>query len=271
MKRKYIYLTLILSVGVLLLTQWLKKSNSKISSDVALLALVKNDLKGFENYLQNGGNLSDPLPLIDGQQLNLAEGIVFFERIEFWKLIQRKKIKLTGSPNLVHLSIKKNNPQLLELILNDDPAAFQNKEKSLLHIASENCSDKVIKILHKKSNISWHSQDKNGRTPLTIASENGCVSLLNYWKKEKAQFHTKDGRGISALDILKKKKGQDILQLVEKLEERRPANAEKLAEVNFYKKRVVPKDQIIDRSSLIEPEIRPMDAVETADKSEFAD
>jgi hypothetical protein len=42
-------------------------------------------------------------------------------------------------------------------------------------------------------------------------------------------------------------------------------------ELNFYKKRVVPADQKIDYSALIEPEDRPLDATETAEHSEFAD
>lgn len=277
MKKSYVILAAAVFIG-LSFTLWFKQPSKNLNSDEALLSLVKNDLKAFKNYMSKGGSIHDPLPLIDGQKLTIAEGIVYFERSDFLKFVHSKKMKIsTPDSRIVSIAVEKSNSEIFEMILNEDPAALQlnDKKSSLIHMASENCSDKIVKLLHKKTNVSWHTEDVNGRTPLTIASEKECLSIIKYWKENKAHFASKDGRGVSAMDVLKKKKGPEINKLIDSLEKSVPANSQKVAAapkvVNFYKKRVIPKDQIINRSSLIEPEARPMEDVETAEHSEFAD
>jgi hypothetical protein len=97
--------------------------------------------------------------------------------------------------------------------------------------------------------------------------------MLSYWKENDADFKKKDGRGMNAMSILRTKKDSAMLAFLSSFEIARNArtSASVEPEINFYKKRVVPKDQQVDYSALIEPEDRPLDATETAEQSEFAD
>lgn len=112
---------------------------------------------------------------------------------------------------------------------------------------------------------------KNGQSALSLASKNDCLPMLGYWKDQKADFRWKDGRGESALSILKAKKDAAIVAFVGSFESARKPASVGAAEVSFYRKRSVPKDQMIDHTALIEPELRPDEAVETAEYSEFSD
>jgi hypothetical protein len=54
------------------------------------------------------------------------------------------------------------------------------------------------------------------------------------------------------------------------LPEKAPAATAK-AVPDFYKRRKIPKDKMVDHAAMLEPEDRPLEAVETAAHSEFAD
>lgn len=143
-------------------------------------------------------------------------------------------------------------------------------------MASADCSYKVIGVLHN-AGMNWNLKNKNGATPLTVAAESGCLQALSYFKEHGADFRANDGRGMSALAILSKKKDAALMAFAESFMDRRaPASVSVVTVVkevvpNFYKKRQIPKDNLADRAHLIEPSDRPDEANETAANSEFSD
>lgn len=262
-------------------TVWLSKNSKHAgSTDAALLALIKNDVNGFEAFIKAGGNVHDKLPEIDGAVYTVAQGIAHFERTEFAKLLNSKKTPYVqqdanASHDIMTIAVKKNNSDLFGQIAKENPAykmAYGKNGWTLLHMASAWCSHKLVSILHEKGDINWNEKAKDGSTPLTLAAQNDCLPMLSYWKLQKADFKSKDGRGLTALGILKGKKDPALLAFADSFMDRRTAAAGAGAGVpNFYKKRVIPKDQIVDHSAMLEPEDRPLEATETAEHSEFAD
>ena len=272
-----------LSVGTVM--QLTKSTTTSMTgskgSDGALLALIKNDQAGFEAWIKNGGDLFAYLPMIDGKEMTVAEGLAYFERTTFIKHLQANKIsfvkqKKNGKDDILFMALQKNNPELFELLLKENPdltATYGDKGWTLLHYAAAGCNHKLSSVLHKEKKLTYDLKAKDGTIPLNLAAQSDCLQMLSYWKEHGADFKTKDGRGTNALSILGKKKDAAVSAFFQSFETKRsPATAfVEPPEVNFYKKRVVPKDQKIDYSALIEPEDRPMDATETAEYSEFAD
>lgn len=250
-------------------------------SDDALLALIKNDQSAFESWVKNGGDLSALLPMIDGKKLTVAEGLAYFERTNFIKYLQANKVKFMkqnkdGKDDVMSLAVAKNNAELFSLLMKENPdltAVYGDKGHTLMHLVSASCASKLTALL-KTDKLSWNTKAKDGTTPLTLAANSDCLAVLSYWKDQKADFNHKDGRGTSAMSVMRGKKDAAMVAFLQSFETRRdrvPASAFVEPEINFYKKRVVPKDQKIDYSALIEPEDRPLDATETAEHSEFAD
>ncbi|MFL5784895.1 MAG: hypothetical protein ACJ76H_09820 [Bacteriovoracaceae bacterium] len=255
-------------------------STGRGGSDDALLALIKNDQASFETWVKNGGDLFATLPVIDGKTMTVAEGLAYFERTDFMKYLQENKITFVkqskdGKDDIVLLSLKKNNPELFTLVMKENPdlsVKYGEKGWTLLHFAAAGCNHKLAGLL---STLKYDTKAKDGSIPLNLAAANDCLPMLSYWKEHNADFKTKDGRGTTALTILKTKKDAAMVAFAMSFEPRTgstggrgPASE---PELNFYKKRVVPADQKIDYSALIEPEDRPLDATETAEHSEFAD
>lgn len=245
-------------------------------TDEALLALLKNDLVAFESVVDAGVDMHGKLPTIDGQQYTVAEGLAYFERPNFIVYLQSKQVPFikqeNGKQDVLSLSIPKNNPELLELLIKEKPKldhTYGKKQWTLLHLASAQCSHKLTQILHEQGKLNWDKRAKDGATPLTLAAENECLPMLGYWKDQNADFKKKDGRGLSALAILQKKKSAALVAFVEALLPRKPAAV--VAELDFYRKRKIPKDKLADHSAIVEPEIRPLESIETADISEFSD
>lgn len=250
-------------------------------SDDALLALIKNDQAAFEAWVKNGGDLFAYLPMIDGKKMTVAEGLAYFERTGFITYLQANKIPFVkqnkdGKDDILFMALQKNNPALFELLLKEKPdltATYGDKGWTLLHYAAAGCNHKLSSVLHQEKSLTFDSKAKDGSIPLNLAVQSDCIQMLSYWKDQGADFKTKDGRGTTALSLLSKKKDAAMTAFFQSFEVKRvPATAfVEPREVNFYKKRVVPKDQKVDYSALIEPEDRPMEATETAEHSEFAD
>ncbi len=274
-------------VGVLAVSSiWMLK-NSKFAgnrnlTDEALLALIKNDQKAFENFINSGGNLHDDLPKIDGETYTVAEGIAYFERTSFGGYLHTRKtpyVKQDDKKNfdIMTLSITKNNPELLKQLALENPKFNMQYGKNgynLLHLAAAKCAHKLTPILHDKGQLRWDMKAKDGSTPITLAAENDCLPMLSYWKEMGADFKAKDGRGRSALAILKSKKDAALIAFAQSFEPSRTIASVTVvqpAEPDFYKKRKIPKDQIVDHAAMLEPEDRPLEASETAEMSEFAD
>jgi hypothetical protein len=247
-------------------------------TDEALLALIKNDVSSFQSVLDAGVDLQSMLPQVDGKTYTVSEGMAHFNRVNFMHAIHAKNksfIKQHPSKDydILSLSIAHNNPDMMETFFKEKPdfkLTYGSKKLGLLHLASLTCSQKLVPILHQKAGLSWDQKAKDGATPLTLAAENDCLPVLSYFKEHNADFNEKDGRGLSALSILRKKKDAALVAFAESFETRKPTSIT-VAEVNFYKKRKIPKDQVVDYSTMIEPEERPLAATETAEISEFAD
>lgn len=261
----------------------LKPTTSPDLGDSALLALIKNDLQGLETFLKNGGNLDSLLPELDGKNLTVAEGIAHFERVKFAHYLRAKKYPFTkqrtsSTDDVLRIAIRKNNPELLKELMGEDvdlSVMYQEKGKTLLHLASESCSYKLLPFFREKNQDQWDQRALDGSTPLTIAAEEECLPMLSYWRERGANFDARDGRGKSAYSILEKNKGPLLSSIVSLFQAKKASTAPdtRLAKASpdFYKKRVIPKDQFIDHSSLLEPEDRPLEAIQTAEYSEFAD
>lgn len=247
--------------------------------DEALLALIKNDQPAFESFIAAGGDLHGNLPLIDGKVYTVSEGLSYFERPGFIQYLQTQKMKfIKQAPDkgydILSLSIPKNNPELMDLLLKENPnlkEGYGDKQWTLLHMASAQCSHKLTALLHEKGGLNWDTKAKDGSTPITLAAEYDCLPMLSYWKEKDANFKAKDGRGLSALSILKKKKDAALVAFAKSFEPARNTAAVVKKQLDFYRKRKIPKHQIVDPAALIEPEDRPLEANETAEFSEFSD
>lgn len=260
----------------------MKTSGPSNLDDMALLSIIKNDQSAFENYIAAGGKLGANLN-VEGGTYMVGELVVKYERLGFVKYAKDKKMIFDVDPkkafDVYSLSVSKNNPEILTLLTDTKPdlnaKTYGDKNWSLLHMASSECSHKVIPVLHK-SGMNWNTKAKDGSTALTVAAESGCLQALSYWKEHGADFKAKDGRGMTALNILSKHKDAALAAFAESFMPKRTIAsvttvAAAPAEPNFYNKRVIPKDQLASRADLIEPEDRPDDANETAEYSEFSD
>lgn len=254
-----------------------------MTTDDALLALIKHDMKAFQHYVSSGGNVHDFLPEIDGRKYTVAEGVAYFDRADFAAFLQEYKVKFVEQKkgaeyDILSLAIPRNNPEFFKVVVKEKPSfdhTYGEKNWSLLHMASAACAAKVVPYLHQDGKLSWNTKAKDGSTPLTLAAEHDCLPVLSYWKDHGADFKAKDGRGMSALSILGKKTDAALAAFADSFVTRKPASVVKVivapSQPNFYRKRVIPKEQKVDQSTLIEPEDRPLEATETAEYSEFAD
>lgn len=259
----------------------LRNSASRNLQDEALLSIIKNDQKAFESYIAAGGRL-DTKVLVENHNYMVGQLLVKYERINFIKYVAGKKIPFTmdvsSDSDMWTMAVSKNNPELLTALMGAFPDYKLNSrtygidKRNLLHLASVECSFKVVGILDH-AGMDWNDKDKKGATPLTLAAEHDCIGALSYWKEHGADFKSQDGRGLSALSILSKKTDAALMAFAESFMERRaPASVTTVRVVpNFYKKRVIPKDNLASRADLIEPEDRPDEANETAEYSEFSD
>lgn len=256
------------------------QSGPRNLDDLALLSIIKNDQKIFEDYISQGGKLSAILE-IEGNRYTVGELIVKYERVGFVQYALAQKMEFSVNPSkdfdVYSLAVGKNNSEILNLLTLNRMGmlkkSYGKNEWSLLHMASAECADQVVSVLHK-TGLNWDLKAKDGTTPLTLAAEAGCLQALSYWKENGANYRAKDGRGVTALDILLKKKDAAVSAFAQSfIEKRAPSSALAMssAQPNFYKKRKIPKDNLADRAHLIEPEERPDDANETAENSEFSD
>lgn len=274
-------------VGVLAVSSVWLLNNSKFASnrnltDEALLALIKNDQTAFENFIKAGGDLHDNLPKIDGENYTVAEGIAYFERTSFGAYLHTNKMSYVKQDekklfDIMTLAITKNNPELLKQLALENPKydlQYGKHGYNLLHLAAAKCAHKLTPIIHEKGKLRWDMKAKDGSTPLTLAAENDCLPMLSYWKEMGADFKAKDGKGRTALSILQNKKDAALVAFAQSFDPIRTiasVTIVKPAEPDFYKKRKIPKDQIVDHAAMLEPEDRPLEATETAEMSEFAD
>lgn len=282
MKNKQIMFGAFCAVGVIALAIILMRQKDQVAgiaqsgnlTDLALLALIKNDPQNFEEFIKRGGDVHDSLPEIDGKSYTVAEGLSIFERPVFGELLHQHKVSYIKQEkkaafDILSLAVGKNNLELLKQFHKESPnylVLYGKNNENLLHLASASCSHKVIEFLHKEGKLSWEMRTKKGASALTIAAENECLPILSYWKESNANFRAKDGRGLTALGILKVKKDAALMAFAQSFEDRNVASGP-----SFYRKRKIPKDQVVDHSALIEPGDRPLDATETAEYSEFSD
>lgn len=249
--------------------------------DKALLSIVKDDLSGFKSYLAAGGKLSDSIYL-EGKTYKISDLLVKYERMNFLKAVQGDKLAFANAEDW-RMAVEKNNPEVFKTMKEANPAIklvefkYNKEQWNLLHVAANHCSFKMLSAL-EESGMKWSDQAADGSTPLTIAAQKDCLQALSYWKEKGADFRAKDGRGMTALNILSKKTDAALTAFAQSfMENRAPASVAAAAAPaenkvpNFYKKRVIPKDNLADRAHLIEPGDRPDEANETSEYSEFSD
>ena len=285
MKNKHVLFGVGITTCVALATLWQSEKGGLARSlnDEALLSIIKNDQKGFEKYLSAGGKLDSKIQ-VEGHDYRVSELLVKYERVNFIKYVSDQKIELkspaSGSSDVWTLAVTKNNPDILKALIHSNPGHKLNSksygpdQRNLLHLASAQCSYKVVDLLHQ-SGMNWSDKDKKGATPLTLAADHDCLQILSYWKEKGADFKAYDGRGESGLTILQKKQDAAVKAFAQSFAEKRTtiilAQASAPHIPHFYRKRVIPKDNLADRAHLIEPEDRPDEANETSELSEFSD
>ncbi len=278
MKHLRAWIALSLAVLTIIVTIYSKKETS---SDLALLSIIKNDQNSFEKFILSGGSLNQTVN-IGKNTVTLGSLLVDYERVDFLKLLSSLKSEeyiFLRDDKIWMSAVSKDNQDLLKIMLTLSPKQYIKKKKfgpknrSLLHLASLDCSHKILNLLEQEG-LNWSEQDNSGASALTMAAEMNCIESLNHWKLKKANFIQNDKRGLSALEILKKKKEAVFATFSNSLTP--PArNIAVLAKSerahSFYKKRHFPKDRLTERTSFLEPEVRPIDANDTADYSEFSD
>jgi hypothetical protein len=267
-------------IGIVVITLWFQYNSKTFTStslsDQVLLALIKNDLVFFEQFIEDEGDIHENLPAVDGQVLSIAEGISYYGRTDFARALHRRKIRF-ATEGVLKIAIKKNNPDLFKELMteNIDPMKRYGSEGwTLLHMASAWCSDKVSQIIFTSSTFNQDAKAADGSTPLTLAADKKCLSILAFYKTKGFNFKSKDAAGRSALSILLSKKDHSLSNFLSSVNGKKilvAKVAQGHGEVNFYKKRKVPKDQIVDYASILEPEDRPLESSDTAEYSEFAD
>lgn len=118
------------------------------------------------------------------------------------------------------------------------------------------------------------ASNNDGKNALSTAGKSKCFKAISYWKKEQNfDFDKKDENGVSGFDVLAKFKDPELQSFTDKLQDETVREISSLKpkekRVSFYKKRV--PSAIIDPEALVEPELRPDAATETAEFSEFSD
>src|SRR5690606_27735831 len=163
------------------------------------------------------------------------------------------------------LNLSKDNPEVL--------SAIETAASEVLPEAVETCDQDQIRFL---GDLGANPMDKNqkGSNALGAAGKTKCFNAISYWKKEqKIDFDEKNEEGISGFDVLSKFKDPELQSFTDTLQEegvREIASLKpKVKRVSFYRKRV--PSAIVDPEALVEPELRPDEATETAEFSEFSD
>ena len=279
------------------------KSPELSLNEMGAEAILKNDLVAFKSFIKAGGkpehlfkpthapvagSESPGIKAFKNDQVawTIAEALVAYERVEFIEYLQQEKINFVkqtddGKADIVSLAVESNNPQVFQAILKEKPnlkKEYGEEKKNLLHIASTSCSMNVADILHNSGMYSAQDMQKDGSTPLTIAAANDCVPMITFWQEKKEDFTAKDGKGKSAIQILKANKSEAAAAIAKSIEAsqatRKPASVTvKLSPKvpDFYKLRKYPKDVLADPALLVDPEIRPLESDSTAEYTEFAD
>ncbi len=261
--RKLLASTTFLIGFLSLVTLWFIK-NPKLTrtqlSDKALLAIVKNDLDEFSHFLKLGGSVHQDLPLLNGKKYTVAEGIAHFERVAFLRMLRENNISYlkqekNKTQDILTISIEKNNEELLNEISLSQPRydlTYGKEGWSILHMTSNCCAHKLTAIIQEKSHLRWDKKSQDGKTPLSIAHDKNCLPIINYFKTQ----------GAEVMSETKKEQSERISSRT---------NSAAPTVPDFYKKRKVPKDQIVDHTAMLEPGDRPLEALETSKYSEFAD
>lgn len=273
-------------------------------------AIKNNQIEVFEKYLKAGGVLSEVV-MVENKEMSLAEVIVKHERLEFirraavivpdqlepfevadiredtdaksYLASSLPSVALQASANnlapiigaALKMGNKNFNKEILKLSKND-PQVLESAELAASEILPEivqTCDQDQIRFLGDlgANPLTNNGEGKNG---LASAGKSKCLKAISYWKKEQnVDFDKPNEEGISGFDVLSKFKDPELQSFTDNLQDevvREVASLKaKTNRVSFYKKRSTPS--IIDPEALVEPELRPDEATETAEFSEFSD
>lgn len=263
----------------------IKKTFSSKDIKVVYDAIKANDLVPFEEYINEGGSLNEIVE-DNNEKITLAQAIVKHERVNFVHKVAEIQLKDQKSQlanvsvseaqvlvPLVKAIVTSARPGFKKEVLNlskKDPEvvkAVQGAATSILPTAVETCDQDQIRFLGDLGADPSKSIGAAGKTK--------CFKAISYWKKEqKFDFDKKNDDGVSGFDVLSKFKDPELQSFTDSLQKddevREIASLKpKEKRVSFYKKRVT--SAIIDPEALVEPELRPDEATETAEFSEFSD
>jgi ankyrin repeat protein len=124
------------------------------------------------------------------------------------------KDKFLHQRNLFHLALIGKNPEIVAKLLSEKNLNESINGVSPLHIASWNCSPKIIDLLILKG-AHLNARNKKGKTPLHIASENNCLKGAMALLESGADPNLRDESGKLAFDYAKDA-GNDLAYYLEK-------------------------------------------------------
>src|SRR5690554_306987 len=281
-----------------------KKKATASSQEIRTVyeAIKENKIAPYIYYHEEGGSLNEVVE-VDGRPMTLAEAVVHHERLEFIhkaasltldqashhnheksqdpkSLLSENKndspsplvpllqvMAQTAKPEFKAkvLGLSKNNPEVME--------TMKGAASEILPEIVETCDQDQISFL---GDLGANPMAKNntGKNALNAAGQSKCLKAISYWKKDqKIDFDKKNEEGISGFDVLAKFKDPELQSFTDKLQNDTVREISSLKpkakRVSFYKKRV--PSAIIDPEALVEPELRPDEATETAEFSEFSD
>lgn len=273
-------------------------------------AIKNNQIEVFEKYLKAGGTLTETVQ-VDNKEMTLAEVIVKHERLEFIHKAattipdhtyehevadiredtQAKShlstelaaVALQASASnlapIINAVAKMGNPKFKKDVLSlskNNPEVLETAEVAASEILPEivsTCDQDQIRFL---GDLGANPMAKNdgGENALDSAGKSKCLKAITYWKKEQhVDFDKPNEDGVSGFDVLSKFKDPELQSFTDNLQDEAVREVASLKtksnRVSFYKKRSAPS--IIDPEALVEPELRPDEATETAEFSEFSD
>jgi hypothetical protein len=273
MNKKIQVLSLLLSLSflsLLLFQPLLLDESQDDMNDQAYLAIVKNDQKSFEDFLDRGGKL-ESLVVMPQKKKSLGRLLVEYERVDLINLASRKQKQFQPDDqemqSIWETTVTKNNSALYQAIRRLNPKEkIKNRRvgkehRTLLQYASSKCSHNLIKSLESEG-LTLDEKDKNGVNSFHLAEKNNCHPVLSHWKKRGAMDSIKTNKDLSLPELTKSLQKNDaptkpIVNVVTKAPD-------------FYKKRSIPKESY-NRLELVEPVERPRESIQTAEYSEFSD
>ena len=185
------------------------------SPTVAYLAILTKNDDLMKSYIDHGGDLG-LLIKRSTQLVALAPALIHRGMYQSLAHLQKKGIDFS-TQDAEYLK-RHGQDVLIPIALKDDVEAFEFVEhlplrydlrytirhSNILHFVSNHCSTRVAeRIIHKISREMLYEANDKGLTPLTMAAEQQCQSVLDVYAKLSPNWNHTDRRGRSVASIKK--------------------------------------------------------------------